>query len=208
MLLPRTCPLCRRPGPAPCRACAAELRPAPRLPAPVGVDECRAVLAYEGAGRELVARLKYRNARSSVPWLAGAMAVTISGLGPFDAVTWVPTTASRRRRRGFDQSVLLARAVAHRLRVPRRRLLVRRPGAPQTGRSLVERRRGPRLVPRGRAPARVLLVDDVVTSGSTVTAAALALRRAGAQTIVVVAAARTPPGRRSSGSQAAAGARR
>jgi predicted amidophosphoribosyltransferase len=118
-----------------------------------------------------------------------------------DVVTWAPTTPARRRERGFDHAELLAKAVARRLHKPARRLLRRLPGPAQTGRSLEERRRAPALEATGRAPLprRVLLVDDVVTTGATVSAAARALRGVGAAEVRVVAAARTLPRRVSSG---------
>jgi competence protein ComFC len=166
------------------------------------VDRVVALLAYEGAGRELVARAKYRNRRAALPWLAAAMAALVAGVD-VDLVTWVPTTPDRRRRRGFDQAELLARRVAARLGRPCRGVLRRLPGPAQTGLPLAARRAAPRLVaasgpawswrrPVPLAGARVLLVDDVVTSGATATAAAVALRRAGAAGVVVLAAARTP----------------
>jgi len=162
------------------------------LPAPPGVDRCSSLLAYEGAGRELIARLKYRNARSTIRWLAARMSELVDS-ADVDVVTWVPTTADRRRQRGFDQAELLARAVARRLHRPCRRLILRRPGPPQTGRTLTERRAGPDFaVPAlGRQP-RVLLVDDVITTGSTLVVAATALRAAGAGGVIVVSASRTP----------------
>ncbi|MDP9070383.1 MAG: ComF family protein, partial [Actinomycetota bacterium] len=92
MLLPVACPVCGAIGPAPCPSCRAELRPPPALPPPGGVTSCAALLAYEGVGRELVARLKYRNARCLVPWLAAGMAALARRAGG-DVVTWVPTTA-------------------------------------------------------------------------------------------------------------------
>jgi ComF family protein len=155
------------------------------------VDRCLAVLAYEDEGRELVARLKYRNARSPLRWLTASMAA-LAPAGPA-VVTWVPTTTRRRRDRGFDQAELLARGVARHLGAPCRPLLRRAPGLPQTGKSLVERLAGPRLAAARAVAGRVILVDDVVTSGATVTAAAAVLRRAGAAEVIVVAAARTPP---------------
>ena len=152
------------------------------------------MLSYDGAGRELVARLKYRANRSALAPVAAAMAQRVVDEDvAIDVVTWVPTSAHRRRNRGFDHAELLARAVARALRRPCRSLLRRRPGPPQTGRSLAERRRGPAFDVRGAVPRRVLVVDDVITSGATVTAAAAALRAGGAIEVRAVVAARTPP---------------
>jgi ComF family protein len=168
------------------------LERAPALPAPLGLDGCVAVLAYEGAGRELVARLKYRNARSTVRWLAVQMAALVDPTD-IDVVTWVPTSADRRRQRGFDQAELLARAIARRLHRPSRRLLTRGAGPPQTGRALHERRAGPVLAAKASDRERsVLLVDDVITTGTTLSVAARALRNAGFSHVSAVAAARTP----------------
>ena len=185
--------MCGRPGPAPCQGCIDGLEPPPKRPPPVGLDRLAAPFAYVGPGRELVARLKYRNARAAIPWLAAAMAGVVHADG-LQAVTWVPTTTRRRRGRGFDQAELLARALARRLGLPCVRLLVRRQGPPQTGRSLAERRAGPRLVVHraDAVPIAVLVVDDVVTSGATLAAAAAALRQAGANRLDAVTAASTP----------------
>jgi predicted amidophosphoribosyltransferase len=111
------------------------------------------------------------------------------------AVTWAPTTLERRRARGFDPAEVLARAVARGLGVPCARLLDRRPGPPQTGLAAAARLLGPRFVARRAAPSRVLLVDDVATTGATLAAAAAALRGAGAQNVLAITGARTPPPR-------------
>jgi predicted amidophosphoribosyltransferase len=195
MLLASTCPGCGARAGSPCRACAAALRPPPALPPPTGVDGCAAVVAYEGVARGIVGGLKYRNARGALGALARAMASAARAWAPeIDVVTWAPTTTKRRRRRGFDQSELLARVVARALRRPCVPLLRRVDASAQTGRSRADRAVGPQVVARSRAgvPARVLVVDDVVTTGATVAAAAAALRAAGAQRVWVVAAARTP----------------
>jgi predicted amidophosphoribosyltransferase len=144
--------------------------------------------------RELVARVKYRNARAAVPWLAATMvdAAAAAGLAA-PVVTWAPTTRRRRRARGFDPAEILARAVARRFAVPCVPLLDRRPGPPQTGLAAAARLVGPRFVARRAGPSRVLVVDDVATTGATLAAAAAALRATGTLHVLAITAARTPP---------------
>lgn len=193
LLLPARCPVCRRAsGTVPCPGCAAAVPPPPAgLPHPPGVDACVAAAAYAGAGRALVAAVKFRGERAAVGWVAATLAAAVPR-GGLDCVTWVPTTPARRRRRGGDHAERLARAVAAACGLPARRLLVRLPGPPQAGRGAAARRAGPPLAPARRAPAGVLLVDDVVTTGGSVAAAARALRVAGATRVVAACAARTP----------------
>ena len=195
-LLPVRCPACGRSGPAPCAGCVGRMRRARPGPVPPALDACRSLLAYEGPARELVARLKYRNDRAALAWLADGMAGLVDP--PAGAVvTWAPTTTGRRRDRGFDQAELLAAAVARRWGRPWVRLLVRRPGAPQTGRTVADRRLGPAMAATSDAAARlggrsVVVVDDVVTTGTTIAAAARVLRSVGAPWVAGLTAARTP----------------
>jgi predicted amidophosphoribosyltransferase len=175
-----------------CDACRATLDPAPPAPAPPDLDLWRAPFAYVGVARELVARVKYRDCRAAVPWLADAMVVAL-GEHDCDLVTWAPTTRARRRSRGFDHAELLGRAVAERLDRRCLELLVRTPGPAQTGRRLADRRAGPSFRPvRSIGGARVVLVDDVATTGATLAAGARALRLGGARAVAGLTAARTP----------------
>jgi predicted amidophosphoribosyltransferase len=193
VLLPGSCPGCGAPAEPVCEACRRTLRPPPRHATPPGLDELVIAFAYEGVARELVARVKYRNARGAVAWLAEAMLAGLCPTSAVDVVTWAPTTPARRRERGFDHAELLARAVGRRAGLPVRGLLTRLPGPPQTGARRDARVAGPRFAARSAASGRrVLLVDDVVTTAATLTAGAAALRRAGVLSVRGLAAARTP----------------
>ena len=111
------------------------MRPPPTLLTPPGVDRLVALVAYDEAGRRLVADLKFANRRGLVGRLGAALAA-VAPARP-DVVTWAPTSARRRRDRGYDQAELLARVVARRLRCPAARLLVRGAGQGRGG-GLVE----------------------------------------------------------------------
>jgi predicted amidophosphoribosyltransferase len=197
LLFPARCVGCGARPAALCPACLARagpVPPSPEPPPPPGLDWWVAAFAYEGAVREALARVKYRNARSAVPLLAAALVRRLRehpGGCAIDVVTWPPTTAARRQQRGFDQAEHLARVVGRGLGVPVRACLTRSAGAAQTGRSAAERRRGPAFRPRAVGGLRVLLVDDVATTGTTLAAAAAALRAGGAGGVAAATVART-----------------
>lgn len=189
------CGVCGRRDGSPCPECAELFDPLGALPPPPGVDHLVAALTYDEAARPLVAGVKYRGHRATVSWLADAMVAVAAGLPRPQAVAWVPTSATHRRDRGFDHAELLARAVARRLGVPARGLLVRRDGRSQTGRSAADRRDAPpefAAPRRQRVPPTVLVVDDIVTTGASLASAAAALRRGGAATVLAVVAGATP----------------
>lgn len=116
-----------------------------------------------------------------------------------DLITSAPTSCFRRWRRGFDLAEDTARALATRLSLPFRRTLRKAWFSPQqTERAEHERRKLPRkaiacIQPRAVAGQRILLVDDVWTTGTTLLRCAQALKAAGAQEIRVLALFRSLP---------------
>ena len=123
---------------------------------------------------------------SVLPWLAAGMAaLTVAAGDEVDVVTWAPTTAQRRRERGFDQAELLARRRGAASSGARRwRCSGAHPGHTRRVCGWPSARPAPASgpgVPRATGAARrhVLLVDDVVTSGATLTRASASCRRGG-----------------------------
>jgi ComF family protein len=115
-----------------------------------------------------------------------------------DSVVAVPMRWARRLRRGYNQAELLARSLARELAVPLVPALRRRGSGTQVGGARSDRLRLSAAAFPARRPVtgRVVLVDDVLTTGATATACTRALVRAGASDVYVLTLARTPrPGR-------------
>ena len=152
-------------------------------------------VAYEGIARRLILNLKYHNRRQVVSVLVELLAQRVMQRIPniatiCDVVTWAPTSRARVRRRGHDQSELLARQLAKVLDVPCRRLLIKTSTNVQTGASREERLRGSVFSARKLGVnSHVMVVDDVVTTGTTLRCAADALRKAGVCQVTCVAVA-------------------
>ena len=157
-----------------------------------------APLAYDRGARSIVATVKYHGAEGLVETMAAQIAANApEGVLAGGQLVPVPMHPARRRRRGFNQAELLARALARRTGLTVDACLERRgTQRPQVGRGRSERLRGVpgSVAPRtGTAvPREAVLVDDVVTTGATLAACAAALRAAGATSVAAVAYARTP----------------
>jgi len=187
------CGIPRPPSFTTCAACVAR---------PPAFDVARAVGLYLAEGPQLnplaraVRALKFRGHRAVADTLGQAMARVLPG-GPHDLVVPVPLHVSRLRERGYNQAVLLARALARSTRiqlVPDG--LVRRRSTPsQADLDAAARRTNVRaafVASRRVAGAAVVLVDDVLTTGATADACARALRDGGAEHVSVLTVGRTP----------------
>jgi predicted amidophosphoribosyltransferase len=219
LLLPRRCLVCARGGTLLCAGCRDGLPGlTPPLCARCGAPtawpvrrcrECagrrlafasaRAAVAYEGGVRALVAAWKERGLRRLAVAAAEVVVERLPAPG-CELVTFVPPDRARSLERGFHPAERLARELAAAWSLPCEPLL-RRSGRSrrQRGLALAERRRNVRgaFEPTGRiAGRRILLVDDVYTSGTTANAASSALRRGGAREVAVVTFARTIRGPR------------
>ena len=159
------------------------------------------VWRHEAAARKLVHALKYNADGSAASLLGEGMAYALGCcpqvLERIDAVVPVPLHAARLRERGFNQALLLARAVCShtRLQIEDGWLVRSRNTGRQVGRSRDERMR----VMQGAFEApqpdmvkgkRILLVDDVLTTGATAAACARTLYRAGAAEVYLLTACR------------------
>jgi len=157
---------------------------------PDGLVYMHAAYPYEGPARQLVHRLKYDCIREAHVPLARAMACLPSG--EEEIIVPVPTDPARRRKRGFNQAELLARHVGKELGMQVVCALSRKEKRrPQTGLTAAQRRQN--LLDCMEAEEsvggkRVLLIDDVYTTGSTAMEAARALHKAGAKSVAMFAA--------------------
>jgi ComF family protein len=161
----------------------------------MGFDASWAPVAYDGVARDLVAALKFAHARPLAGVMAAHMVAGIPAtLRSGATIVAVPAHPARARARGYDQARLLAEALARRTGAPVARPL-RRGGAAvsQLGASRAQRLQQGRVAVTAvrAAPRRVLLVDDVHTTGATLDACARALRSAGAREIYASTWART-----------------
>lgn len=155
-------------------------------------DSWIAVWHYDGTVRRSLIRYKFRNCRCYAGCYGRMLAMKLLREYPegFDILTWVPISRRRKLRRGFDQVELLANAVGKELgMVPVPLLKKIRHNHPQSGISGEAQRRANvlgayKIVNAERIPGkRILLLDDIITTGATVGECARMLLTAGAKEV-------------------------
>ncbi|HET8652665.1 MAG TPA: double zinc ribbon domain-containing protein [Gaiellaceae bacterium] len=226
LVLPRRCVSCARLGENLCAGCRAALpfllgTHCARCGAPTAwpvlrCRECagrrlafasaRAAVAYQPPVPAVVGAWKERGLRGLAELAADAVCAVVA-CPAADGIAFVPADGDRSVRRGHHPAERLALELGRRWSLPVVRALGRtRAPRPQRGLSLPARRRNVRgaFVARPRVPRRLVLVDDVYTTGSTATAAASALRKAGAVRVDVVTFARAVRSIQSAAPQATA----
>jgi len=164
-----------------------------------GFDAAYCFGAYEGTLRELIHLYKYGRIQTLAHPLGDLLADALPRDEQFDAVTPVPLHWRRHWDRGFNQSELLAREIGRHSGIPVWRALKRvRTTAAQAGLSNTMRRKNvTKAFACRRGPwtsrlqgKRILLIDDVMTTGSTAASCALVLKRAGARRVALLTVAR------------------
>lgn len=190
---PPLCPLCGLPYPPgtpehPCGPCKKGTYPFLH----------RSYGLHEGSLREAIHLFKYRGLKALVEPLGTMLLEAYGALGASpDLLVPIPLTPQRARERGFNQSLLLCRWLSKRVGVPVRDVLLKlKDTPPQASLSGQERRRNLKGAfavgdPRAVVGRRVLLVDDVFTTGTTLSEAARALLKAGAAEVYALTLARS-----------------
>ena len=158
-----------------------------------GIGTCVAPLRYEGAVRESLLRFKFRGGRGNAGGCGKILAQTVAEQlgGEFDLVTYVPVSEKRARERGYDQALLLARETCRAWGVSPVTLLrkTRHTPAQSTLKTPEERRANVLGVYEAVhteqiTDARILLIDDILTTGATLRECVRVLREAGAKSVL------------------------
>ncbi len=225
LLFPRLCPICRTAtlaasDPPCCTTCLADLQPLPEgrcsrcaLPFVAGcgsshlcadclrkVPPYQRVIAaglYAGSLKQALQRFKYEGAVDLDGLLADLLVSALPPLNGEEILVPVPLHPHRLRQRTYNQTLLLARAMARNLQIPLNHAMLERTldSPSQQGLSAAQRAgnlRGAFCCNQPLAGQTLLLVDDVMTTGATVDACSRTLLEAGAGRVDVLVVARAP----------------
>lgn len=200
LLFPKKCVLCRKLLTKKetdlchhCRTHAPEFnRPKTNIPF---IAHWNALWYYMDDVRGSILRFKFGNLRYYADVYARLLGLKLQDT-QFDVLTWVPTSALRKLKRGYDQSELIARSLGREYGIPAKRTLKKiRHTPPQSGLKDAAQRRANVLSAyratdrEGISGKRILLLDDVVTTGATASECARTLLVAGAKEVYLAAVA-------------------
>lgn len=205
LLFPEKCLLCNRLLNSPeiclCRSCAQEAPEALKLKRRIPfLSGSFALWYYEDNVRDSLLRFKFHHRRSYAQGYGAMLAMKLLDLQQqYDLITWVPVSRRRKWKRGYDQVELIAISLCKELKItPIPCLKKIRHNPPQSGITSAAQRRANVLGvykvvnPEIIAGKRILLLDDIITTGATISECAKTLMAAGAKEVygVAVAAAR------------------
>ena len=188
----------------PCRKCEKAdfwLTPAQAVAPGTEVSRCVCAVWYQDPLRTEISRFKFQNhpdhAKAYGPVLAKQIRFFLPGA--YDCITWVPVSEGTLKKRGYDQAQLLAEETAKALGAQAVPLLEKIKNTPAQSSLTDGRKRESNVAGVYKVPdpklvkgQRVLVIDDIRTTGATLEEAARTLRKAGASQIVAAAFCRTP----------------
>lgn len=200
---PRKCPFCGAitEKDATCTRCGGKLPLCTEIKTGSGYGSVTAPLYYEGSVRRAILDYKFKRKLGGLQTFGSLLAQCAAERysGAFDAITWVPVSEKRLRKRGFDQSRYLAASACVDWHVaPQETLRKIRDNPPQSGLTDRKERRANVLGvyeavdPTAIVGKRFLLIDDIFTTGATLSECARILKDAGASDVVCLTLAITP----------------
>lgn len=158
-----------------------------------GIQQVTVGATYQGHLKELIRRLKFERSQSAATLCADLILAQLDPSSVVDAITAVPVSPTRFRERGYNQSALIARLVAKRSGVPYVETLRRSSNGHQIGLGRHERLaaiHGAFAPLRRLDGLRVLVIDDVLTTGATLAECASVLSSVGAKSVTAATVAR------------------